>query len=148
MTAAIFSPARVSELVLALALASYRLLQAVGPCSLRRLRRLRRLISSDPRACPEVLASRSEALRPQGLLVSPLPKRTHPTAPTRSNWQVTMPVDVPMSPERMSSEKRGASALLDEGDDSKPTTRPRKRTRRACDKCSTSRTRCNGELPW
>lgn len=26
--------------------------------------------------------------------------------------------------------------------------RPRKRTRRACDKCSTSRTRCDGENPW
>lgn len=26
--------------------------------------------------------------------------------------------------------------------------RPRKRTRRACDKCSTARARCDGDCPW
>ncbi|CAN8100172.1 unnamed protein product [Discula destructiva] len=52
------------------------------------------------------------------------------------------------SPDRTSVDKREASAPLDEVvEDSKQTARPRKRTRRACDKCSTSRTRCNGEHP-
>lgn len=36
-----------------------------------------------------------------------------------------------------------------EGDEvSKEHARSRKRTLRACDKCSKSRTRCDGECPW
>lgn len=35
-----------------------------------------------------------------------------------------------------------------DGDESREHARPRKRTRRACDKCSSSRTRCDGEYPW
>ncbi|KAF3763562.1 hypothetical protein M406DRAFT_341050 [Cryphonectria parasitica EP155] len=40
------------------------------------------------------------------------------------------------------------ASMAEEADDSKEHARPRKRTRRACDKCSASRTRCNGAYPW
>ncbi|KAJ9155719.1 Transcriptional activator xlnR [Pleurostoma richardsiae] len=45
-------------------------------------------------------------------------------------------------------EERADSAPLAEGDElNQEHARPRKRTRRACDKCSSSRTRCDGEFP-
>lgn len=43
---------------------------------------------------------------------------------------------------------REFSATAADGDESREHARPRKRTRRACDKCSSSRTRCDGEYPW
>lgn len=42
---------------------------------------------------------------------------------------------------------RDFSAPAADGDESREHARPRKRTRRACDKCSSSRTRCDGEYP-
>lgn len=56
------------------------------------------------------------------------------------------------SSDHMDTGNRAISILQDEVDEvddlDKEHARPRKRTRRACDKCSSSRTRCNGELPW
>jgi hypothetical protein len=43
---------------------------------------------------------------------------------------------------------RDFSAMAADDDESREHARPRKRTRRACDKCSSSRTRCDGEYPW
>jgi len=44
-----------------------------------------------------------------------------------------------LSSSEMSGEDRAPSPDL---------ARPRKRTRRACDKCSTARARCDGDCPW
>lgn len=43
---------------------------------------------------------------------------------------------------------RDFSTMAADEDESREHARPRKRTRRACDKCSSSRTRCDGEYPW
>ncbi|KAJ0123728.1 transcriptional activator xlnR [Diaporthe amygdali] len=67
-------------------------------------------------------------------------------------------MDTETSPDRMEVEGepdgdgdkrslREFSSLPGEGDESREHARPRKRTRRACDKCSSSRTRCDGEYP-
>ena len=50
--------------------------------------------------------------------------------------------------ERMDVEERDVSPQADDDEQHQEHARPRKRTRRACDKCSTSRTRCDGECPW
>ncbi|KAK2601227.1 hypothetical protein N8I77_010691 [Diaporthe amygdali] len=67
-------------------------------------------------------------------------------------------MDTETSPDRMEVEGepdgdgdkrslREFSSLPGEMDESREHARPRKRTRRACDKCSSSRTRCDGEYP-
>ena len=50
--------------------------------------------------------------------------------------------------EKRSLRDFSAMQVAADGDESREHARPRKRTRRACDKCSSSRTRCDGEYPW
>lgn len=95
--------------------------------------------------CPSLSPSNPHAHRPR-TRVDSLPLSTVVGKPPSPR----MAMDREPSSGRSSTEagKREASASPLGEDGRKEHARPRKRTRRACDKCSASRTRCDGELPW